>query len=253
MANITAIPELLDAIIDQLHDEETSLLSCSLVAKSWLPRARFHLFGTIRIRHSGLDQFLDTLNHPLSTLPTSIHYLVLLDFMSPANREHLLARVVDGAFSSLRIVSKLEIQQTTFHSISEYVGILSALRRCRLECLKLHNVWWPRYSSGLVPLNPASTIIPHLRSLSLGNCDKASLMTWLLEDEPNNIAPLSILSMHDMSWQEIATIGKFLRTLQHHASLEHVVIDIESLGRDGDRTSPGTFASSQISIGQTEY
>lgn len=36
--------ELLDRIIDHLHNDFPSLKSWALVSKSWLPRARFHLF-----------------------------------------------------------------------------------------------------------------------------------------------------------------------------------------------------------------
>ncbi|KAL4248503.1 hypothetical protein ABKN59_007776 [Abortiporus biennis] len=41
-----AIPEILDLIIDNLHDDTKSLRSCSLVSKSWLPSSRYHLFET---------------------------------------------------------------------------------------------------------------------------------------------------------------------------------------------------------------
>jgi len=37
-------PEILDAIIDQLYDEPTSLKACCLVSKSWIPRTQKHLF-----------------------------------------------------------------------------------------------------------------------------------------------------------------------------------------------------------------
>ena len=40
-------PEILDYVANQLHDEPESLRNCSLVAKSWVPRARKHLFANI--------------------------------------------------------------------------------------------------------------------------------------------------------------------------------------------------------------
>ena len=40
-------PELLDLIVDNLHDEQTTLQACCLVSKSWIPRARKHLFAHI--------------------------------------------------------------------------------------------------------------------------------------------------------------------------------------------------------------
>jgi hypothetical protein len=40
-------PEILDSIVDLLHDEPESLEACCLVSKSWVPRARMHLFARI--------------------------------------------------------------------------------------------------------------------------------------------------------------------------------------------------------------
>lgn len=42
-------PELLDLIIDELQHDKSSLTSCSLVCKAWLPRSSEHLFGSSRI------------------------------------------------------------------------------------------------------------------------------------------------------------------------------------------------------------
>ncbi|KAF9781414.1 hypothetical protein BJ322DRAFT_276582 [Thelephora terrestris] len=40
--------ELLDHVVDLLHDTRDTLVNCSLVSKSWIPRARKHLFARIR-------------------------------------------------------------------------------------------------------------------------------------------------------------------------------------------------------------
>ena len=47
MPNPYLPPEMLDNIVDQLHDTEDALRSCSLVSKSWIPRARKHLFAEV--------------------------------------------------------------------------------------------------------------------------------------------------------------------------------------------------------------
>jgi len=39
--------EILDHIVDLLHDRQTPLRSCCLVSKSWVPRARTHLFAEV--------------------------------------------------------------------------------------------------------------------------------------------------------------------------------------------------------------
>jgi len=41
--------ELVDMIIDQLHNDRDALSVCALVCRSWLPTARVHLFGSIAL------------------------------------------------------------------------------------------------------------------------------------------------------------------------------------------------------------
>lgn len=42
-------PELVDIVIDHLHDDRQALLACSLVCRAWLPSCRFHKFGSVVI------------------------------------------------------------------------------------------------------------------------------------------------------------------------------------------------------------
>ena len=48
MSNPRLPPEILDHTIDLLHDEQETLEDCCLVAKSWVPRTRKHLFAHVR-------------------------------------------------------------------------------------------------------------------------------------------------------------------------------------------------------------
>ena len=43
-------PEILDEIVDFLRDEPETLMQCCLVSKSWVPRARKHLFAQIWVK-----------------------------------------------------------------------------------------------------------------------------------------------------------------------------------------------------------
>ena len=45
-------PEILDYIVDFLHDKDKALKKCSIVSKSWIPRTRKHLFAHIRFENS---------------------------------------------------------------------------------------------------------------------------------------------------------------------------------------------------------
>jgi hypothetical protein len=50
MPNPYLPPEMLDDIVDHLHDTEDALRSCSLVSKLWIPRIRKHLFAEVGLR-----------------------------------------------------------------------------------------------------------------------------------------------------------------------------------------------------------
>ena len=50
-------PEILDLIVDHLHNERAALKTCCLVSKSWVPRTRKHLFAHL-IFGDGLDGHL---------------------------------------------------------------------------------------------------------------------------------------------------------------------------------------------------
>jgi len=69
MTNPPLPPEILDSVIDFLHDQPETLQQCCLVSKSWIPRTRRHLFADIKF-HSASDieswkkTFLDVTNSP---------------------------------------------------------------------------------------------------------------------------------------------------------------------------------------------
>ena len=48
MSNPQIPPEILDHIVDNLHNEPDALRNCCLVAKSWIPRTRKHLFADVK-------------------------------------------------------------------------------------------------------------------------------------------------------------------------------------------------------------
>ena len=47
MSNSHLPAEMLDHVVDHLHDARDALRNCCLVSKSWVPRARKHLFADI--------------------------------------------------------------------------------------------------------------------------------------------------------------------------------------------------------------
>jgi hypothetical protein len=82
-SNITApstftvqyVGELVDWILDFLHDDISTLQVCSLVCKAWLPTARFHLFRKFVLSRKNRGEFFKLLSSPHSLLPTVIRSL----------------------------------------------------------------------------------------------------------------------------------------------------------------------------------
>jgi hypothetical protein len=83
-------PEILDLIIDHLHDEPTALKPCCVVSKSWVPRTRRHLFERVEFDgressiRSWIKVFPDPSNSPAHhTLSLSIRNSDVVTSASP--------------------------------------------------------------------------------------------------------------------------------------------------------------------------
>ena len=57
-------PELLDHVVDLLHNNEHALRNCCLVSKSWIPRTRKHLFADISLDAKGLRSWKEAFPDP---------------------------------------------------------------------------------------------------------------------------------------------------------------------------------------------
>jgi len=75
----TLPPEILDLIVDHLHDQPTALKACCVVSKSWVPRTRKHLFARIEFcaLKSSVEQWKNVFPDP-SNSPA--HYARTLFF-----------------------------------------------------------------------------------------------------------------------------------------------------------------------------
>ena len=81
MSNQRLPPEILDYILDALHDEPKTLRDCCVVTKSWIPRARKHLFAEVKFSSpKDLKSWKETFPDP-STSPA--HYVHTLSVKFP--------------------------------------------------------------------------------------------------------------------------------------------------------------------------
>jgi len=70
--------ELIEAIIDHLHDDAQSLCRCALVSRTWVARTRSHLFdGKIALNVWNHGRFISLLESPHCTVTSSIRSLLI--------------------------------------------------------------------------------------------------------------------------------------------------------------------------------
>lgn len=56
-------PEIVDHIIDYIHDDHRALDACALTSKTFLPRSRYHLFGAVSLDKRSNNHLLTRLYH----------------------------------------------------------------------------------------------------------------------------------------------------------------------------------------------
>lgn len=79
MCTLPLLPlELCEGIIDNIQDDIPSLSSCALVCRHWLPRSRYHLFGTVNISSRRHVYRLRDILHGCAPIGELVHSLTLL-------------------------------------------------------------------------------------------------------------------------------------------------------------------------------
>ena len=70
--------EIHDSIVDLLHGEPETIKQCCLVSKSWVPRTRKHLFGTVILgENHRLEIWKKTFPNPANSPAYHTHTLVI--------------------------------------------------------------------------------------------------------------------------------------------------------------------------------
>ena len=121
--------ELLDHVVDYLHDTKHALRNCCLVSKSWIPRTRTHLFANVLFRHEqDLESWRETFPDP-STSPARytetlrvhcLHIATAAD-AKPGGWIRGFSRVVHLKLSSY---DGLEVSLLPFHGFSPVIKSL---------------------------------------------------------------------------------------------------------------------------------
>ena len=71
-------PELLDLVVDDLHDQRAALLACGLVSKSWILRARRHIFAHVVLGKLTIDSWMKAFPDPSDSPAHHTKYLAII-------------------------------------------------------------------------------------------------------------------------------------------------------------------------------
>ncbi|KAF8877363.1 hypothetical protein BD779DRAFT_113803 [Infundibulicybe gibba] len=202
--------EIFDLVIDQLKEDRTTLMVCSLVCRSWLPRTRHHLFSTFSVRTISIPP-IDLLRSPLCTIQP--HELVNEDsnLFSLSIRtslgsgmtlvdDHLRALLSAHVFKNLH---HLKLKYLRFENLNDSIGLYSSLPA--LESLVLHGVDSCVEDDQHIYTMPPP---PNLRHLFIWAIGVPHELCWLTA-HPRH--PLKTLHLHSISSAGYPIVLDYLR------------------------------------------
>ena len=184
--------ELIDAIIDYLHDNKRTLRSCTLVCKTWIYRARFHLFSRLEVTSQDIVERLIRAKYVIPFIrhiylqPSQINLQVLprvgfeniqsLTLMGGRFRpmDDPVLSILCNTFSS---VVTLEVRNGMFDNLASLVRVVCAFSHLRTLDI---------YGDTSADLPTSLNLSTHLRHLILGGRSGTCVLEWFtsLPDRP---------------------------------------------------------------------
>ena len=136
-------PELCDQAIDHLWDDLDALRACSLACKDWLPSSRYHLFRSVRLRHSDDVARFRALVDSSPTTPPCVRKLSLsaeYNRSSPdgiAPEDDAWVNSAAELFPALQHVATLALARVRWHALSgrtraAFTGLFKSVRQLSL-------------------------------------------------------------------------------------------------------------------------
>ncbi|KAJ7049275.1 hypothetical protein C8F01DRAFT_1378774 [Mycena amicta] len=182
-------PELYDATIDHLHDDQPTLLACSLVSKGWVPRSRTHAFASVKLdiySHAcdetvilrRLFNFLSIISYPHATLNHCVAEVSLAQVWD-ANDDHSEVPAMQPVVSPYEVIYALNRHGIRPKSlfIDCFPNFLIPLIDIPSEFASAVQELTLTVTSSIVPLGPFIDLISSFSSITV----------LRLVGEPNNV------------------------------------------------------------------
>lgn len=139
MFSPTVFPnEIYDYIIDHLHKDRRTLLTCSLVCKDWRTTSRFHLFSVVELHVQDVDRDLEILSSPLATISACVQHLSIDACTDVEPESGLFEKLVRG-LPPMKQLKVLRLHEVNFQLSSSAKGNLFSISR-DIATLELTNV-----------------------------------------------------------------------------------------------------------------
>ena len=202
---MTNLPcELLDHIVDLLHDSQTPLKNCCLVSKSWVARTRRHLFAAVLFRTGGrLASWEETFPDPS---------------ISPACYTKVL--IIRCPY----VVTDVDAET----DVGRLIGTFSGVERLELGGGDLHARGWERTFSLFHAFSPVvKSLRANFSSFPFQHFSRLALTFPLLED-------LTMINCHDVA-QIYRDVSGGSSTVVQSPSLPTFAGSLELLLRGGMR------------------
>ncbi|KAF8530776.1 hypothetical protein JB92DRAFT_3105997 [Gautieria morchelliformis] len=145
--------ELIDQVIDHLHDDLPSLRACCLTCRAWVPSARFHIFYNIVLSAKRAHAFarVRRMRRAAGLLKPSPHISLLVRSLTidggprgtfDRRLDYLDAHpnVLSALISNFSALQELRISSVTFNGFRDLAALIVA--HPFLECLDLTFVSW---------------------------------------------------------------------------------------------------------------
>jgi hypothetical protein len=246
-------PEVIDTVLDHLHSDFHTLLSCSLVSTAWLPASRYHAFDRIQLTSSNLVRFLDVLHSPQTTLQPYIRHIHMGSLytyrFNPAWLGEALPRLgrVLTSVRSLRLndlhwselctraflasfdgrVTSLELVAMGFDEFDEVTDAIASFPLLHTLCLE--RVIWRTYPDPAhLPPPPA-----HLRALRLASCTGTQdLLNWFLCEGEGHGCSVERVDLGQVYDVDTLAVGRYLKALGE--SVVEIKVGFSGLNSGGD-------------------
>jgi hypothetical protein len=258
-----ALPgEIQEAIIDELRDDLHTLVSGSLVQRSWVSAAKTHIFDPTIISQFPHDEtprdnateFLALCRSPHSTILPAIKFAVL-----HVEAASLLEQVIDelAKAAALRrlvfldyglsgeVLDKLQqlsgIEEFAYSPYRDFgekgARLITSFPRLQALSLYIHesvrNIAFPP------PLPRETGCFKHVHTLRLGLYDPEPLLQWLMDHHPEialEKLDFRVLCPPHRGWGSVSALNAFLET--QAKTLTDLSLSVEYMYDGKNRTVP---------------